>query len=100
MKIFKTDQKQPVLTKGELKKKALAKLKVQETVLRKVKPVTEVDVNKECTRKVDLDYIPGLDTDDLQIVLPAEYEAPFKQYAKEKAKEKKLDQEVVIRQLA
>lgn len=92
--------KQPVLTKGELKKKAAAKVKIQESsaVLKKVKPVAEVDVNKEVTKKVDLDYIPGLDTDDLQIVLPAEYEAPFKQYAKDKAKENKLDQEAIARQ--
>ena len=41
----------------------------QPTVIKKQKQAN-VDVEKECTRKVDLNYIPGLDTDELKIILP------------------------------
>jgi len=88
-----------VMTKGQVKKKKENKLKVQETIIKKSKnKPAEVDVNKECTRKVDLDYIPGLDTDDLQIILPASFEAPFKVYAKEKAKANLMNEEAIAKQ--
>ena len=86
-----------IQTRGQFKKKNPAKLKTHETTIRKKKPA-DIDVDKECTRKVDLDYIPGLDTDELKIILPAAFEAPFKKYAKDKAKENKMNEEAIARQ--
>ncbi len=42
----------------------------QPTIILKKQKQADIDVEKECTRKVDLDYIPGLDTDELKIILP------------------------------
>ena len=55
----------------------------------------DVDVDKMVfTRKVDLDYIPGLD-DDLKVILPASFEAslanmPEPEYAPETKEEKRM----------
>ena len=47
-----------------------------------------VDIEKNFLAKCEMDFIPGLDTEDLEIVMPAFYEKPFFEYAEE-VKEKK-----------
>ncbi len=35
----------------------------------------KIDVDKMITHRVDLEYIPGLDDEDLKVILPASFEA-------------------------
>lgn len=53
-----------------------------------LKKEQEVDIEKNFLAKCEMDFIPGLDTEDLEIVMPAFYEKPFFEYAEE-VKEKK-----------
>ena len=56
--------------------------------VKKKEMVKTVDIEKNFLAKCDMDYIPGLDTEDLAIILPDFYEKPFFEYAEE-VKEKK-----------
>jgi hypothetical protein len=62
----------PQMRGQQLRKKPNNKKPItsQPTIILKKQKQADIDVEKECTRKVDLDYIPGLDTDELKIILP------------------------------
>ncbi len=61
----------------------------------------QIDVDKMTTRKVNLDYIPGLDDEDLKVILPASFEASLancpliedKKVEEEKKEEKKEEEQ-------
>jgi hypothetical protein len=61
----------------------------------------QIDVDKMTTRKVNLDYIPGLDDEDLKVILPASFEASLancpliedRKLEEEKKEEKKEEEQ-------
>jgi len=56
--------------------------------IKKKELVPTIDIEKSYLSKCEMDFIPGLDTEDLKIILPDFYEKPFFEYAEE-VKEKK-----------
>jgi hypothetical protein len=81
-----------------LVKRASIKLKRKQNV--------DVDVEEIATRKVDLDYIPGLD-DDLKVILPASFEASLankpptdEEIEEERLEKKRIAEEIKAREQA
>ena len=73
---------------------------------RRKKVDVDVDVDEMATRKVDLDYIPGLD-DDLKVILPASFEASLankpktdEEIEEERRERKKREDEKIAREEA